>query len=701
MVLSNIELKAVYDSDEDDIVSDFFIPVLSSAKSYKRVAGYFNSTTLAVAARGIKNLLKNGGTMQLVCGCKLSQNDIEALENNQQPQELNTEFLSELNGLEDGDFRRNHAQILGWMIKNKKLEIKIANVDRSSTGIFHMKIGIIEDDTNLITFSGSINETENGWLNSTENFDVHTSWIDGHKEHISGHKQIFEKFWDDQGNKTRVYNLPEAIEKKLIEIAPPNYGEVQSREEYDNRIVFEPRPHQDAAVTAWRNNNFQGIFDIATAGGKTFIGILASELAPKHVITIVTVPTIILQKQWIDELNTHAPHSRIIVVGGDDATKDWDSILHNMLSSYKLMSDSKKHAITKRTIIVATNATAASPKFLELWRDIQPSDVQLIADEVHHLGTTGGQQIFTIPCERKIALSATYARQWDPQGTQAIDNFFGGVCFTYTITEAIADGYLSHYEAHHYDVQLTNPEYEEFHTLTRSIGQCYAIKQQALDRHDYDAAATQDRRMKGFAQDRADIIKSAENKLTAFETIIKQIPYGQKTIVFCTDSTQLDDCSAILDRYSKTHRIYSTVHNLSDVQLKQHIVEFNGDDAKFLVGINCLNEGLDISTCTTCILMSSSGTPREYIQRRGRVLRLGGVTDISHIYDIITYPPTNAVIDDDHRNTIDALLSHELRRSDIICEAADNLQQIENDLGPKFTALGTNLTDIRTRINQP
>ena len=140
MVLNDIELKAVYDSDEDDIVSDFFIPVLSSAKRYNRVAGYFNSTTLAVAARGIKNLLKNGGTMQLVCGCKLSQNDIDALENNQQPQELNTEFLSELNGLEDGDFRRNHAQILGWMIKNQKLEIKIANVDRSSTGIFHMKI---------------------------------------------------------------------------------------------------------------------------------------------------------------------------------------------------------------------------------------------------------------------------------------------------------------------------------------------------------------------------------------------------------------------------------------------------------------------------------------------------------------------------------------------------------------------------------
>lgn len=699
MVLRDHSFKKVWDSDEDDIVSDFFLPALSSATLYQRVAGYFSSTVLAIAARGIKNLLDSGGKMQLVCGCQLSQQDKEAMEKGSATTEFNDKFLEELNSLEDGDFRKNHVQILGWMIKNKKLEIKIAEVD-DPIGIYHMKIGIISDDNDLITFSGSINESANGWEHSAENFDAFVSWgDDSEKEHIEGHEKIFQKYWNDQGNKTRVFSLPDAISKELIRIAPEDYRDIELHEESDKRETFEPHDHQTDALEAWRNNDFKGIFDVATGGGKTFTAILGSDLAPKHVITIIIVPRKLLQDQWINELRTHVPHSHIIKIGGDKPNQDWEDTIRNLLFSYG--DESRKESITKRTYVVITNASATTDAFVDLWRKCNSSDVQLIADEVHNLGTDSSQSIFEIPCERRIGLSATYRRQWDPAGSQRIENFFGGLpVFTYTIGQAIADGHLSHYVVHHCDVELTEREWNKFHELTRSIGQAFAIKEQARKNNDVDGEHRQIQIMKHLAEERADIVKSAENKIPVLDTIIPKISWEEKTIVFCAETEQLLNASEILQNHNKTHRQYSTTLGLSDDALNQHLKEFNGDDAKYLVGIDCLNEGLDIQTCTTCILMSSSATEREYVQRRGRILRLGGATDVAHIYDMIVYPPSGLTANQDNQNTIRALLEHELRRSDIICEAADNIQDIETHLEQKFRQYGTTLTNVRNHIQQ-
>jgi superfamily II DNA or RNA helicase len=173
-------------------------------------------------------------------------------------------------------------------------------------------------------------------------------------------------------------------------------------------------------------------------------------------------------------------------------------------------------------------------------------------------------------------------------------------------------------------------------------------------------------------QVRAEIIKSAENKFAAFREIIKRISINEKTIVFCTDTVQLKGCSQILDEFSKSYRIYHSGSELSDNQLKEHIKEFEQGDSDILVGIGCLDEGVDIAGCTTCVLVSSSGTEREYIQRRGRVLRLGDIGKIAHIYDLITYPPS---LTDEEMNeqesTVNSILKREMTRTDILIEAAD------------------------------
>lgn len=696
----DLDLKISYDSDEDDTIGDFLLPVLSNSKNYKRLAGYFNSSSLALSARGIKGLLRNNGTMQLVCGHQLSLKDKEAMEQGLEAKELSENFLKELEELEDGDFRKNHVKILGWMIKNKKIEIKIATV--SDPGIFHMKVGVFEDfENNILCFSGSVNETASGWLYSSELIDVFKKWEPEDQERAQNKIDRFNKFWENKGKKTKVFDLPTAIQDKLIKIAPEDYEQIeinyQKQEKGDEIKIWD---HQNTAVRKWRENNFQGIIAVATGGGKTIIALLAVELAEKSKIVIVVVPTKILQEQWVDEIKRLHPDSRIVRAGGNKSD-DWETILRLILSSYKLSDSKHKNKENRRLYIVTTQDTASMNKFIDLWNGVDSSDVQLIVDEVHNAGSPLGQKIFNIPCDRRIGLSATHIRQFDEEGTDAIEKFFGGVVFTYSISDAIRDRLLCHYVVHHQDLSLTDQEFASFHEYTRAIGQSSAIIHSLRQKQKLDQIPFYTRKKENDSQERAKIIKSAQNKSTAFEEIIRQIPLNEKTIVFCTDKEQLYACSEILDQQSKNYRIYHSDNELSDKQRDEHIKEFERGDANILVGIGCLDEGLDIRSCTGCVLVSSDGSSRQYIQRRGRVLRLGDVGKIAHIYDLITYPPSlSADAIEEHRTTIDALLTHELRRTDILSEAADNRNEIENSLRIKFSDFGTTLEDIRSRLNQ-
>ena len=394
------------------------------------------------------------------------------------------------------------------------------------------------------------------------------------------------------------------------------------------------------------------------------------------------------------------------VGSGGTGDPNWEDNLRSILRARILQSKSNKERISKRVYVVATDGTATKDTFLDLWQNTDPNDVQFIADEVHNLGTTGGQKLFKLPCERRIGLSATYVRQWDPVGTQALESFFGGVVFTYTIADGIRDGYLCHYQVHHTFVELTDPEWSNYHDLTRTIGRYFKMKEQALKKKEFDRAEQYGHKQTELKQERADIIKAAANKTPGFEGIIKNLPHDQKTIVFCTDTPQLEDCSTVLDNNSKRYRKYSTVGGFSQQQLQGALDSFESGDAQFLVGIGCLDEGLDVKSCTTCVLISSSGTRRQYVQRRGRMLRQladnAGIGKVAHLYDLIALPPSiingHAWTADeltDYDKTINALFRHELTRSDIICEAADNKTEIERDLTRKFAQFGKTLTQIR------
>ena len=366
------------------------------------------------------------------------------------------------------------------------------------------------------------------------------------------------------------------------------------------------------------------------------------------------------------------------------------------MQSYRLLDPAIENKTARRTYVVATDKTASSDEFVDMMENVNPAHIQMVVDEVHNIGAPSKQKIMNIPCERRIGLSATHIRKWDEEGTEMIEQFFEGVAFTYTLQEAIDDEMLCQYEIHNHDVTLTQHEYENYHEHTRTIGKYNAIIQQYREKRNFTEMNRYEKKKENEQQTRARIIKGASNKFLAFEEIAKELNANEKTIVFCENIVQLDACSRILNKYSKNYRIYHTGSELNNTQRAEHLKEFERGDSDILVGIGCLDEGLDISGCSTCILVSSDGNERQYIQRRGRVLRLGEIGKIAHIHDLICYPPllTDEVIEE-QLTTVTSLLKHEMKRSDLLSEAANNREAVQNELEEKFNEFNISVEELR------
>jgi len=119
MTLKELDLKYSYDSDDCDILYDFYIPTLSAAISYKRIAGFFSSNSFAVAALGLSKFIKNGGKIKLISNIVLSREDYEKIkESNEESivKNAETEFISSIDHIED-ELVKDHIKMLGWMIK--------------------------------------------------------------------------------------------------------------------------------------------------------------------------------------------------------------------------------------------------------------------------------------------------------------------------------------------------------------------------------------------------------------------------------------------------------------------------------------------------------------------------------------------------------------------------------------------------------
>jgi len=668
MSFKEIDLKRKYDSDEDDVLNEFYIPVLKKAKLYRRLAGFYSSTALAVASKGVLELIKNGGKMQMVVGARLSPADVDEIRKGSTDREsvILRSFNEEIDGITD-EVLLGYVKSLAWLISHDRLVLKIAilldddgfPLDYTNIGvqgIYHMKIGIFTDqEDNIISFSGSINETALGWIKNIEGFHVFKSWLN-ERDHIDEDIDTFNKFWYNKAFKTLVIDAPYAVKQKLISIAPVDIEEIEKliKIQKDNGIripeLIKIRPYQLEAIQNWFGNEKSGIFEMATGTGKTITALSAAVKCIKEnneLVVVITCPFKHLVDQWKKVSITFG----FIPLLCYESKSKWLDKLYSSINEYIL---NLKNVI----FIITTYDTMITDDFQNALKKID-TNFLFIADEVHHLGSLETRKKLFTNANYRLGLSATPQRWYDDIGTQVIYDYFKGVVYSFSLNNAIRDGYLVPYEYHPIIITLTNEEISRYRELSLKIARMWHIVK----------GDTGDDKLQNLLIRRSRILNNATNKIPQMLELLRHFPIIQYLLIYCDPSQINVVMKNLIDMGIVCHRFTAREPNKD----RQYILsQFENKRYQAIVAMYCLDEGVDVPPTRTAIILASSGNPRQFIQRRGRILRLhkGKVNAI--IYDFVTMPPTPSFAQKTDLEVERKIIEKELKRVNEFAGSAIN-----------------------------
>ena len=666
--LRDLHLKRSYDSDSDNILADFYVPALSKSVLYSRLTGFFSSTSLAVAAKGISGLIRNGGHIRLITGARFRRTDIEAIKKAySEPEKILEEaMLRELNHLED-EFVRDHVRALGWMVAKKNLRIKVAFVldddgypldsrALEMQGIFHQKVGLIEDaEGDQISFSGSENESASGWQSNIEEFKVFRNWIDAESEYFEADLSRFTRFWQGQGRRTKVIDIPKAIEEKLIEIAPDdidtlNLDRWTARGKKREKIVL--RDYQKEGVDNWILRGKKGIFEMATGTGKTFtaLGVLEKIAEEeKKLVVVIACPYNHLIDQWTREIGKFGIN--LDLLRADSTNLRWKDELTDYLLDIK-------NGISEKLIVLTTHATFSTSNFIDIIKETEIKRL-LIVDEVHGVGAPRRKEGLIEEYNLRLGLSATPRRYFDDEGTEKLYEYFGDVVFEFGLEKAITNGYLLPYEYSPYFIELTKEEREQYEEATRRIAKSYFASRNNEEKEEL---------YKLLCIERQNIVKNAVNKYRVLRQILLELKEIKHCLIYCTPQ-QIDRVQDILNSSGIIQHRFTQKEGIKEEKKYSGLSErgfllkkFAEGTYQALVAMKVLDEGVDIPPARMAIILANSGNPREYVQRRGRVLRHSPGKSKARIFDLIVVPGLTGQLRLEHMEMEKRIVIKELKR---------------------------------------
>lgn len=666
MSLKDHLIKSEYRSLIDDMVRDFYIPCLENAVSYRRAVGFFSSSSLVEVSQGIAKMAQNGGKIRIVASPYLSDEDIEAIK---------TGYENRKEMIEQALLRQLHEPVnyyasermnmLANLVADGILDIRIAyTMDRSGMGMYHEKMGIIEDDEgNVIAFSGSNNESATAMSINYETMDVFRNWGDSsEKERVQLKCNAFHSIWNNNEPNIEVMEF-ENITKALIEkyrrkstnfnIDKEEYPDGVSAEgerSIDKTTIapripegFELRDYQVEAIDKWEEQDFRGIFDMATGTGKTYTGLGAAARLSKRLedrlALIIVCPYQHLVEQWVEDIVLFG--MKPIIGYSSSIQRSWKKNLESAIRDQKLK-------VRKREFFcfVTTNATFSS-EFVQNQLSKIRSDILLMVDEAHNFGADNLRRLLLPNYKYRLALSATLDRHGDPEGTEALYRYFGGKCIEYSLEKAIGEGKLTPYKYYPVIVSLSDIELQEYDNLTTQIAKCLT--------KDKRGKTVLSEKGKRLALQRSRLVAGASGKIQALEKYIMPYIEDKHILVYCGATTVFDgnqenmqiDNDEIRQIDLVTDLLGNKLHmKVSQFTSKENVEERNilkrefadGSNLQALIAIKCLDEGVNIPKIKTAFILASTNNPKEYIQRRGRVLRLAEGKDYAEIYDFITLP---------------------------------------------------------------
>jgi superfamily II DNA or RNA helicase len=689
-MLRRLKLKGVYKSDQDNILQDFYFPALSVARKYDRAVGFFSASTISHAAQALTVFIRADGWIRLVLGAFADPGDIEAvnrgLKQRETSQVIGEQLLRELEAVDDELFQ-HRFKALAWLVAHGRLEIKIALRPK---GMYHDKVGIITDAGNdAVVFAGSANESISALLPlyNYESIDVFPTWRPELAEYYEPHQASFARLWENRSPGTAVIDIPTAVREKLLVVSntldyvpdPEREAAIEARLRAETILPtiwetgprlpaaiggmpFEIRTHQRDALNAWQSKGaFQGVFDLATGAGKTITAIYAIVQMARQIpglTVVIAVPYQSLADQWCDileEFNIRALQCYV-------SRANWGSALQRLIHDIEM-------AATPFAAIVVVNRTLTTPAFQAAIARIPDKQFLWIGDECHHHASAAFASFLPRNAQYRMGLSATPEHYLDADRNARLKTYYGDIVYTYSLKQAIEDGVLTPYNYFPQLVELTASEAQDFIALTDEIAAQLAREGKADGGRPSQA-------LTALLMKRARVIASAANKIPALMSTLSGRTPELHSLYYCGDGQvdfafddedadigpvvpgrQIEVVSQVLDGLG--WRISRFTARESRTERESILRNFRIGLIDALVAIKCLDEGIDVPACSTAYILASSRDPRQFIQRRGRILRRAPGKTIATIHDFIVVLPEDA---DDESGAARNLIRSELKR---------------------------------------
>ncbi len=668
----------------------FFNDGLKNSTEFDLKLGYFSSAAISVLAEGFATFISKGGYMRLIINHIVSKKDKEAINDGVMGNVIDCADLSNFQYLKStfDEYQEQFFRCLAYMISQKRLDIRIIK-PRGQKGIAHTKTGQFRDGDSITAFTGSANFTISGLFNNIENISIDRSdSVDVMvQKRIAKQRKDFDAIMS--GDKKGIEYLSP---KDLVEAISTNYGDSDIEELLDVEEKLKehksgkkaedlqtpwmaaeesseiephfpyptgPREYQKKAFDSWKKSQC-GLFNMATGTGKTLTSLNCLLQIYKqfgYYKAIILVPTVTLVEQWEKECRKFDFQHVVKVCSRN---KDWKGEIDRLTMKENFNPTNSPI----NYVVISTYASFARDNVFHDLMSLSKKCL-LIADEAHNMGSkrildridSVGERF-----KRRIGLSATPERQFDEKGNKELRRFFNSeneYTFVFSMEEAIKNKFLCEYYYYPHVVRLCDDEMYDYMEISQKLGKIYRYNGGYLD--------LDDEIVRALLLKRRRIIHKARNKQDAFKYIIEErykekgnlkytlvyVPEGLKpdSVADVYDSSDVveDDMEAdkLIDEYTQ---IVMNVSNSTTVRKfvsgqknRESILEdFENGDLEVLTSMKCLDEGVDVPRSELAIFCASTGNPRQFIQRRGRILRTHKDKKYACIHDLVVVPDIGA-----------------------------------------------------------
>ena len=667
------DIHPVYEIPDDDLVGEVLIPALSLADTIDISVGFFSSHSLSQIAPGLASLIERDITCRLLVSPEISREDRDAIERGTlDPGTAVDGFMIDLLREPTDALASHTADCLAFLIATGTLELRCVLMD---AGMFHKKVWLFESGGSRMSVHGSGNMTARGLFINGEQMTIDRPWMDGASAatRVDDLANTFEMEWSNRkpGRLTITpHQLVDLLKRRAEQHQePPTTADFWEAWVTDSdaglapalppglpapvmakRLTIPdwldwkhaPYAHQQEAVDALRQHGYVALIAMATGGGKTKTALIAAsqlqDQNTKSLLVVIVVPTRVLAAQWADEVRQFGVNPTVLSgMSPDSRGQAFEDISRSL------------HTASPRTeVLISTLGMFTDDvPFRSFIDDVSGFALSLlIADEAHNFGAPGFIRNPPHSFQFRIGLSATPVRQYDAEGTAELYSFFNTSeepAFAFTLGEAIRSGCLTPYRYHLHPVTLTDEEMERYRDLTDQLGRAGFGRDEASETGLTD-------KLKRLLRERRALTEQASGKIECLRDLLIPVTSDlSHTLIYCSakavlpphDNRQIDLVRSVLSELRITTHMYTSVET-GRASSQAFLRGFATEEYQTLLAMKVLDEGVDVPAAHKAFLLASSTVEREWIQRRGRILRKSPGKSFADLHDFIVLPPESS-----------------------------------------------------------